>query len=189
MTDVWDDRSSLFLSNDYIWKDCKTISLEPCGWDVRFLSGEYGFSHPQFIGGRLSCLGVGAWDPLRAVADKVFIDRWGKIWIYIYIFIYIYIYYIYILYILYDIYIYMNIPMFIIIFHSCAIPVIFHDIQLWTRFAHCSDPLRPCFRGMGILNSDRDDAELMRPGETQPLGPRCSNALQPTMPFKWSTLW
>ena len=27
--------------------------------------------------------------------------------------------------------------------------------------------LRPCFRGMGILNSDRDDAELMRPGETQ----------------------
>lgn len=27
--------------------------------------------------------------------------------------------------------------------------------------------LRPCFRGMGILNSDRDDSALMRPGETQ----------------------
>ena len=30
---------------------------------------------------------------------------------------------------------------------------------------------RPCFRGMGILNSDRDDAELMRPGETQRIRP------------------
>ena len=101
MTDVWDDRSSLFLSNDYIWKDwCKTISLEPCGWDVRFLWGEYGFSHPQFIGGRLSCLGVGAWDPLRAVADEVFIDRWGKMRIYIILY-YIILYYIILYYIHY----------------------------------------------------------------------------------------
>eukprot|EP00913_Durusdinium_trenchii_P035181 g32912.t1 len=55
-------------------------------------------------------------------------------------------------------------------------------------FVHC-DPhegnmmllddgrLGPCFRGMGILNSDRDDAELMRPGETQPFAEALEEAL------------
>ncbi|CAK9054627.1 Uncharacterized protein sll0005, partial [Durusdinium trenchii] len=37
--------------------------------------------------------------------------------------------------------------------------------------------LVPCFRGMGILNSDRDDAELMRPGETQPFAEALEEAL------------
>jgi len=37
--------------------------------------------------------------------------------------------------------------------------------------------LVPCFRGMGILNSDRDDAELMRPGETQPFAEALEDAL------------
>lgn len=37
--------------------------------------------------------------------------------------------------------------------------------------------LVPCFRGMGILNSDRDDVALMRPGETQPFAEALEEAL------------